>query len=94
MEHVTPIDPSSGVAIRVQNATFQWASADGPTSEAPVKGAKEKKEVTAKKSHDSLLEPFSIQDLNLEVPQGQLVGIVGPVGSGKSSLLQGVGPKG
>jgi ABC-type bacteriocin/lantibiotic exporter with double-glycine peptidase domain len=31
-------------------------------------------------------------ELDLVVPKGQIVGIVGPVGSGKSSLLQGVSP--
>jgi ABC-type multidrug transport system fused ATPase/permease subunit len=31
-----------------------------------------------------------LQDVNLEIPQGRLVGIVGSVGSGKSSLLQGL----
>ncbi|KAL1410098.1 hypothetical protein Q8F55_004101 [Vanrija albida] len=35
-------------------------------------------------------EPFKIEDLNLEVPRGRLVAIVGPVGSGKSSILQGL----
>lgn len=35
-------------------------------------------------------EPFSVRDLNLDIPRGQLVGIIGPVGSGKSSILQGL----
>ncbi|KAG8714199.1 hypothetical protein FRC09_017893 [Ceratobasidium sp. 395] len=33
---------------------------------------------------------FKIDGLNLEIPRGQLCAIVGPVGSGKSSLLQGL----
>ncbi|QRW14685.1 ABC transporter transmembrane region [Ceratobasidium sp. AG-Ba] len=33
---------------------------------------------------------FKIEGLNLEIPRGQLCAIVGPVGSGKSSLLQGL----
>lgn len=34
--------------------------------------------------------PFVLQDISLEVPRGSLVAIVGPVASGKSSLLQGI----
>lgn len=35
--------------------------------------------------------PFSLS-IKMEIPRGKLVAIVGPVGSGKSSLLQGVCP--
>lgn len=35
-------------------------------------------------------EPFKMGNINLEIPRGQLCAIVGPVGSGKSSLLQGL----
>ena len=33
---------------------------------------------------------FEIQEISMGVPRGQLVAIVGPVGSGKTSLLQGL----
>jgi len=33
---------------------------------------------------------FKVQDVSMSVPRGQLVAIVGPVGSGKTSLLQGL----
>jgi len=33
---------------------------------------------------------FKIQKTNLRIPKGRIVAIVGPVGSGKSSLLQGL----
>ena len=35
-------------------------------------------------------EVFKIRKTNLAIPKGQVVAIVGPVGSGKSSLLQGL----
>ena len=35
-------------------------------------------------------EVFKIPKTSLAIPKGQVVGIVGPVGSGKSSLLQGL----
>lgn len=36
-------------------------------------------------SHD---EPFGLHHLNLQIERGELVGIVGPVGSGKSTLFE------
>ena len=33
---------------------------------------------------------FKLQDIDFEIPRGQLCAIVGPVGNGKSSLLQGL----
>lgn len=33
-------------------------------------------------------EPFELQDINLELPPGKILGIVGPLGSGKSVLLE------
>ena len=57
--------------------------------------------VDQKAEHDSLpvesccdfseLERIVISDINLKVKQGMFVAIVGPVGSGKSSLLRAVG---
>jgi ABC-type transport system involved in cytochrome bd biosynthesis fused ATPase/permease subunit len=33
---------------------------------------------------------FKLKDVNISLPRGQLCAVVGPVGSGKSSLLQGL----
>ncbi|KAJ3308764.1 hypothetical protein HDV04_000823 [Boothiomyces sp. JEL0838] len=52
------------VAIRVENASFQWEQAQEEDS-----------------------EPFKISNVNLTIPKGKLVAIVGAVGAGKSSLL-------
>lgn len=35
-------------------------------------------------------EVFKLHDIDLEIPHGQLCAIVGPVGAGKSSLVQGM----
>lgn len=101
------IDPRLPVAIRADDASFQWATAKQDV--APQTGAgrgggkggkpggkkKDKKggkddNKTEEKSDKPTEEPFSINHLNLEVPRGHLAAIVGPVGSGKSSILQGV----
>nr|XP_054758004.1 ATP-binding cassette sub-family C member 10-like [Lytechinus pictus] len=39
---------------------------------------------------DGLCEPLKLQDMNLNVFQGQLVGVIGKVGSGKSSLFSAI----
>ncbi|XP_040078943.2 multidrug resistance-associated protein 1-like [Ixodes scapularis] len=54
-------NPGSGVAIRIDNASFAWSTA---TDAPPL-----------------------LKNINLTVTKGQLVGIFGLVGAGKSSLL-------
>lgn len=77
------IDTSMDEAVRVEAATFRWM-----TESAVGKIKADANE--AKTSQDTLSSPFAIENLTLSIPRGQLVGVVGPVGSGKSSILQGV----
>ncbi|KAL0954603.1 hypothetical protein HGRIS_003563 [Hohenbuehelia grisea] len=77
-------DPDQEDALLVKDATFQWESNSGIKDEG--KGSQ------AAASDDSLdsLQSFQVNDINLRVSRGTLVAIVGRVGSGKSSLLQGI----
>ncbi|SPO20406.1 probable YOR1 - ABC transporter [Ustilago trichophora] len=43
---------------------------------------------TSEKTSEAVQEPFSMSHVNVTIPKGELVAIVGPVGSGKSSFLQ------
>jgi ABC-type bacteriocin/lantibiotic exporter with double-glycine peptidase domain len=92
------IDPSLDVAVLVQGATFQW---DGvrPDEDAGKKGKPGKRVETKsgpveKAPVETVVTPLSpdqvykLQNINIAIPRGQLCAIVGPVGSGKSSLLQ------
>jgi ABC-type multidrug transport system fused ATPase/permease subunit len=89
---VRAIDPDLDVALRVDNATFIWDGAQ------PEEQATEKTKQTGprKKTEDvkpQIIPPelaYRLQDVNLVIPRGQLCAIVGAIGSGKSSLLQGV----
>ncbi|KAF8332585.1 P-loop containing nucleoside triphosphate hydrolase protein [Cantharellus anzutake] len=98
------IDPDLLVAVRVSGASFTWDGA--PPSDDDKVGKKKKagppgdnrpghgKEPEAKDGEEegkaSEEAVFKLQKVDFEVPRGQLCAIVGPVGSGKSSLLQGL----
>lgn len=94
------IDPDLPVAIRAEHASFTW---DAPPPD--VGGDKKKAKHGAAGKDKAKASPppatsgsaspkeeriFKLNDINLDIPYGQLVAIVGPVGSGKSSLLQGL----
>ncbi|TFK93972.1 ABC protein [Polyporus arcularius HHB13444] len=90
------INPEQELALEVKAATFEW---EGTTTTAdmmgnPFKGAAKKK-VKVKGDEKGAATPtagppFQIKDVTMLVPRGALIAIVGSVGSGKSSLLQGL----
>lgn len=87
------INPDQKSAIEVKDATFEWVTAPPSTDSKTKKDCKTPKG-SPKQSLDGKVhlseETFRIDRLNLSVEKGSLVAIVGPVGSGKSSLLQGL----
>lgn len=36
----------------------------------------------------TLYEKYALRDINLEIPDGQFIGMIGHTGSGKSTLIQ------
>ncbi|KAH7909505.1 ABC protein [Hygrophoropsis aurantiaca] len=90
-----------GPALLVEDATFEWESSQIPKAEEPKRGKKGKihedrkgKETMKASEKDGAgkgaIALFRVKNINLNVTRGQLVAVVGPVGSGKSSLLQGL----
>ncbi|KAI0303610.1 ABC transporter [Multifurca ochricompacta] len=93
------IDPELKYALEINNASFTWDSPPpdsdkdegkkgkkrGHNSPSKAERASEAKEV---KNENEML--FKLKQINLKIPRGQLVAIVGAVGSGKTSLLQGL----
>ncbi|KAH7925483.1 ABC transporter [Leucogyrophana mollusca] len=91
------------VALKVEGANFTWDSPP-PQPEDPKKlkataraqkGAQKGKPgppvvTPAKKVEEGTAHIFKITDVDMEIPRGQLVAIVGAVGTGKTSLLQGL----
>ncbi|KAG2055912.1 ABC protein [Suillus hirtellus] len=104
-EDTLVIDKDQEPALLTKDATFEWESFAKDSGEAfsskgargggPPRGkdrgvkedvAKEKEKPAPGK--DTPI--FQVKNVTMTIPRGQLVAVVGPVGSGKSSLLQGL----
>ncbi|KAF8530145.1 ABC protein [Hysterangium stoloniferum] len=89
------VDPNLDVALLVNKASFQWEHTNRPDDIKVKNTTNLKKNIPPKRNfqeenHPIPREPFSIKNLDMEIPRGQLCAIVGPVGSGKSSILLGL----
>lgn len=71
-------------AIVVKDACFTWERTQRPTLESPDG---EPRGPPGTPETITLAEPFQINGLNLTVGRSELIGVIGSVGSGKSSLL-------
>lgn len=74
------------VSVSFKNVTARWVlptnmpqSKNDPSAKGSVEG-----------NGKSAPRPATLESLNADLPAGMLVGIIGPVGAGKSSLLQAV----
>ncbi|XP_069129777.1 ATP-binding cassette sub-family C member 5-like isoform X2 [Argopecten irradians] len=79
-------------AVEIEDAIFQWSSvSDLPdnTSDKTKKGKKEKNKSEAS-SRSASTSSLLLDCITLKVKQGQLVGICGSVGCGKSSLISAI----
>ena len=90
-------------AIAVKGASFTWDSpptnSDSAMSSKKAKSAqpgwqserpKRKKPEAENTEKGDRGAAFKVQDVDLYVPRGRLVAIVGAIGSGKTSLLRGI----
>ncbi|KAM6504240.1 ATP-binding cassette transporter YOR1 [Amanita muscaria] len=87
------------VALDIQNASWTWdATPPEPENSEKQVGRKSRPSSSKKNGCESTVDPinsqqdkvFKFQNVSLRIPRGKLVAVVGPVGSGKSSLLQGL----
>ncbi|KAF9111885.1 hypothetical protein BGX27_004328 [Mortierella sp. AM989] len=97
---IPPPDATYEYALSMKDASFIWDQL--PNSNGSVETlissntGNEKSEVTAIARDDTQQDPNTntaptyLTKINLQIPRGALVAIVGPVGSGKSSLLQAI----
>ncbi|KAF5392368.1 hypothetical protein D9757_001460 [Collybiopsis confluens] len=96
LDETLVIDESLDFAIEMKSASFSW---DAPPPEADDKKGKKGKKTppiavpadgAAAITNEKPQESFKLRDITLAIPRGQLVAVVGQVGSGKTSLLQGM----
>ncbi|KAF8922710.1 ABC protein [Mucidula mucida] len=80
------VDPMQPEAIRAKSVSFQWEVSSSPAEDSSKEGALRDSSV----GHGDPDPPFRVLNVSLDVPRGCLAAIVGRVGSGKSSLLQGL----
>lgn len=77
-DSIFTIDPDQDCALQATNVTFEWETFSS------------QEEGKSSSSEPNTSIPFRVRDVNLNIARGSLVAVVGRVGSGKSSLLQGL----
>ncbi|KAJ3872779.1 ABC protein [Lentinula edodes] len=82
------IDHGQDLALDATDASFEWEVIATP--DANDEGTEDSKKASLQGEILSSADPFQIRGINMKIQRGCLVAIVGRVGSGKSSLLQGL----
>ncbi|XP_048775785.2 ATP-binding cassette sub-family C member 5-like [Ostrea edulis] len=87
-EYQAPSDACSdpSLAVEITDATFNWDSAE----EANDNGKKYKKRKKEKTEGNRRRETIHLQNMTFQAQKGQLIGICGPVGCGKSAFLSSI----
>lgn len=74
---------TQNLAIKLKNVSVAWDTIKNQNICSKIVSKQNDIETKTTES-----KPFTLRDLNLEVPKGKLVFVVGSVGAGKSTLLQ------
>ncbi|GAW05470.1 ABC protein [Lentinula edodes] len=82
------IDHGQDLALDVTDASFEWEVIATP--DANDEDTEDSKKASLQREFLSSADPFRVRGVDMKVQRGCLVAIVGRVGSGKSSLLQGL----
>lgn len=77
---------SRNIAVLMKNVSAGWSDIDGQSGRKHKKKVGSYKSATNKNGNES--KAFMLRDIDLEVPKGKLVFVIGSVGAGKSTLLQ------
>lgn len=89
------------VSISMQNVTASWSMPNYGESNCNSKENPQQKKIHKNDNEintnnnvnhcgGTVQDGAHLQDLNIDFPKGMLIGVIGPVGAGKSSLLQAI----
>ncbi|KAJ7872414.1 ABC protein [Mycena leptocephala] len=84
------VNPEQEAAVWAKGAGWVWEAGVRPEDEPKEKGKGKENEEEHPPEPEPEQPPFALHDITLSIPRGTLVAIVGRVGSGNSSLLQGL----
>ena len=73
-----------------RNRKSRFSSKHNTNVEAAIISADANSQEKARLQAEEEDRVFQVRDVSLEIPRGTLVAVIGPVGSGKTSLLQGL----
>ncbi|XP_055306876.1 ATP-binding cassette sub-family C member 4-like [Sitodiplosis mosellana] len=85
--------PNDKVSISMRNVTATWVLPnldDLSCKSKEKKGINQNKVTTNNNVHHCGGADAHLSDLNFDFPKARLIGVIGPVGAGKSSLLQAI----
>lgn len=85
-QHITSSDAS--VLIKNGNARWQMPTIANPLQKGTSKHHKDDDNFHLDSLQVALTAPHTLSNINVEFPEGKLIGIIGSVGAGKSSFLQ------
>lgn len=81
-------EPPQGISIRLREASFEWCSDENVAKEEEEVKNKERSILESKPSRAEYSNFPGLLNVNLDIPVGSLVMVVGAIGSGKSTLLR------
>ncbi|KAF7375203.1 ABC protein [Mycena sanguinolenta] len=84
------IDPTQDYALVAGDVSFEWETGSKDEESKSTLDAKASEKLKADDNDSQDDPPFKVQNVDMRIPRGTLSGVVGRVGSGKSSLLQGL----
>ncbi|KAH6893374.1 ABC transporter [Thelonectria olida] len=77
-------DDKNEHAVNIEDASFTWER----TNSSANANTAEESSPRRSSSASTVAEPFQLRNINLKLGRGELVAVIGTVGSGKTSLLE------
>ncbi|VDK17784.1 unnamed protein product [Anisakis simplex] len=88
-QHIPPAqDPS--VAIEFKNASFAWDDKDDKDQSSQSQSEATERSPVVEGEQTNTCSTFALESIDLTVKKKELVGVCGPVGSGKTALLNAI----